>query len=90
MEFQCALNIDIEEGDLFLVLDLLDLSFCSSIQVGVDFAMLNEFIGCDHLLKLLFSDEVVSNAVFFALSRLARGVRNAESEFIRVSLRNRI
>ena len=45
VEFEGALIVDVEEGDLFAGLDCVNRRFCGSIEIAVHFEMLDEFLG---------------------------------------------
>ena len=51
-----------------------------TIEVGVDFAVLNKFIVFDHILELVFGHEEVVFPVLLTFSRVPGGVRHTESE----------
>ena len=45
VEFEGALIVDVEEGDLISRLDCGDLRFSGSVEIAVHFEMLDEFLG---------------------------------------------
>ena len=76
------MHIDIKQWDLLSSLNLRDLLLSSAVHLIVHLAMLNELIIGNHLLELVHADEVVVDAILFAVSGRARRVRDAKAEFI--------
>jgi len=79
-----TLDVNIEDGNAFAVLDILDDLLASTVVVAVHWAVFNKIVVFDHLLELLLGHEVVVFSIDFARSRCTRGVRDAETNFLTV------
>ena len=84
MELLRSFHIDVEQGDLFCVLQGLDLLFSRAVIVRVDLEVLDELFSCDHLLEFLLGHEVVVFSVNFTLAGRTGRIRHGKAEFVRV------
>ena len=80
-----ALDVDIEQRDLFFALDLKYLLLCRSIHIGMHLAVLDEFVLGNHLFKGAHVHEVVVLAIHFSRAWTSRRVGDAEPETVWVA-----
>ena len=74
------MHINVKKWNFFLTLYLRDLRLSSAIEVGVNLAVLNELVLCDHLFKLRALDKVVVNAIFFTRAGFPSRIGHTEAE----------